>query len=706
MVTHGLIEGKKQSKTTVAEPKNVGRSNETTAEQQAILEAQSKWQHQLDRGYFQTKEEALGAVDTAPMKAQSFDDQGHKIIYPVYLQPKLNGCFGYNTKIQTAEGYKSIGEIVENKLPIKVASYNEETGMVELKRVVNWFNNGDKPQKEWLLFADKQRITKNHKVWADGEWTPAEDLSETSQLYGANYKALGIVAGMLMGDSVAAIEKRRRSLQATVSWRLSFSVCEADELFGDCKSQLLSEVTWSKVGKMSGYNKPQFVFTSDTLSATPFPLDVFYDIDKNSENYGRRCEISPKELKKIFTDETLAIWYMDDGNLSYNNGNPLTPRAHISVARYSRETVEGFVWVLQKLYNVHPTITGKPGRLSLSFSTPDTAYLLWRISKIAGNMLKRKIPEGILTEQLKPQSWYTHVKNNIGGVYPYGEADAKYGAYDIEVEGNHNYFAEGILVHNCRHSVNSEGKAQSKAGLETANPVHWDRGFKLLQAFGFLRDGLDGEVYAGLKSEGGLSLQEIVSAFRKENENTHKLRYFVYDIPMAGTFEQRAQRLAELHDRITRWEAEGIFIPIQVVWTGMANTPEEADIVYEHFVGLGYEGMMYRNAKGLYEFGKRSCDLQKRKPRATAEAKVLSVRIDKNDCGVLTCELETGVTFDCLMRKDSHPTINYRLFENAQQLIGKYIEFEMECLSDSGVPTKCVGIGIREVNPETFEPLN
>jgi DNA ligase-1 len=252
----------------------------------------------------------------------------------------------------------------------------------------------------------------------------------------------------------------------------------------------------------------------------------------------------------------------------------------------------------------------------------------------------------------------------------------------------------------------NDSSAVSKSGLDLPLPKHWNKGLAILKSYGMTAEGLDGEVYAGLKSEGGISLQEIVSAFRKENENTPKLKYYIYDIPGGGTFEQRAEKLAGIHDRLVKLEAEGIKLPIQVVWTGMVSTPEEADAVYDYLVGLGYEGMMYRNADGLYEHGKRSSDLLKRKPIATTEAKVLSVRVDKNQDGVLTCELETGIQFDCLMRKDSHPTINYRKHVNAVELIGKYIELEMECLSEKdGVPLKPVGIGIREVNPETFEPL-
>lgn len=249
------------------------------------------------------------------------------------------------------------------------------------------------------------------------------------------------------------------------------------------------------------------------------------------------------------------------------------------------------------------------------------------------------------------------------------------------------------------------GKALSKSGLDLELPKHWKTGLRILEASGLLEEGLDGEVYAGLIKDGGLSLQEIISAFRKENENTPKLEYHVYDIPGKGTFEERAQKLGKLHEKLLRLEAEGIKLPIKVVWTGIVQDEEEATTVYDYLVSEGYEGMMYRNAKGLYEHGKRSYDLQKRKPRQTAEAKVLGVTVDKNGDGVLNCQLETGITFECLMRKDSHPTINYRKHENALILAGKFIEFEFEEFSDAGVPTKPVGIGIREVNPETWQPL-
>lgn len=248
---------------------------------------------------------------------------------------------------------------------------------------------------------------------------------------------------------------------------------------------------------------------------------------------------------------------------------------------------------------------------------------------------------------------------------------------------------------------------ESKAGLDSPVPPHWVYGLKLLDAYGFLDSGLDGEIYAGLVSEGGLSLQEVISAYRKYNENTIKLEYHVYDIPVEGeTFEQRAVRLGNMYYKLLTLENEGIKLPIKVVWTGMVERPEEANRIYQHLVDQGYEGMMYRNTDGLYEFGSRSYDLIKRKPRQTTEALVLDSYIDKNDEGVLHVRLQNDVTFSCKMRKDASLDKNYRDFKTSLELVGRFIEVEFEEYSDAGVPTKPVGVRVRSVNKETWEAIS
>jgi DNA ligase-1 len=70
-------------------PKNVGRSNETTAEQQAHLEIERDFKKQTDKGYAEIGQEP--EVLPLPMLAHKFSDKGHKVTWPAFVQPKLNG---------------------------------------------------------------------------------------------------------------------------------------------------------------------------------------------------------------------------------------------------------------------------------------------------------------------------------------------------------------------------------------------------------------------------------------------------------------------------------------------------------------------------------------------------------------------------------------------------------------------------------------
>jgi ATP-dependent DNA ligase len=94
---HGVVDGKMQVSRKTAKGKNIGKKNETTPSEQALLRAQSMWNKQVDKGYFETVEEAQTTEVFLPMKAEKFDEKKHKLQYPCVIQPKLNGvrCIGY-----------------------------------------------------------------------------------------------------------------------------------------------------------------------------------------------------------------------------------------------------------------------------------------------------------------------------------------------------------------------------------------------------------------------------------------------------------------------------------------------------------------------------------------------------------------------------------------------------------------------------------
>lgn len=99
LTRYGQVDGQiQQAEDVVREGKNIGRANETTAYEQAESEAQSKWEGKLKKGYVQSLEDAQeGKTDAiieggvSPMLAHPFEKFPHKVAYPAFIQPKLDG---------------------------------------------------------------------------------------------------------------------------------------------------------------------------------------------------------------------------------------------------------------------------------------------------------------------------------------------------------------------------------------------------------------------------------------------------------------------------------------------------------------------------------------------------------------------------------------------------------------------------------------
>ena len=86
----------------ITKGKNIGRKNETTPYEQALLDAKSAWDKKVTDGYAESVEKAqvpsmvsnsaIAAHETiSPMLAQDYHKQGKKIVFPCYVQAKLDG---------------------------------------------------------------------------------------------------------------------------------------------------------------------------------------------------------------------------------------------------------------------------------------------------------------------------------------------------------------------------------------------------------------------------------------------------------------------------------------------------------------------------------------------------------------------------------------------------------------------------------------
>lgn len=109
IIRNGYIDGKIaiQSKKIVG--KNIGRSNETSNNEQCVLECQAKHQKKLDEQYTANKNNIKEYEDQKvllPMLALDYHKRKHDIKFPCYIQPKLNGvrCIYQNNKFMSRKG--------------------------------------------------------------------------------------------------------------------------------------------------------------------------------------------------------------------------------------------------------------------------------------------------------------------------------------------------------------------------------------------------------------------------------------------------------------------------------------------------------------------------------------------------------------------------------------------------------------------------
>ena len=137
-IEYGYVSGKMTKSTKkITSGKNIGKRNETTHFEQAILEAQSKWKKKTEQEFSEndvkptnvSSENVLDCENVVfPMLASDFQKFKHKITYPVYIQPKLDGyrmIFNSKNKSCNSRQGKSFDAIKRTSLYKELISIKE-----------------------------------------------------------------------------------------------------------------------------------------------------------------------------------------------------------------------------------------------------------------------------------------------------------------------------------------------------------------------------------------------------------------------------------------------------------------------------------------------------------------------------------------------------------------------------------------------------
>lgn len=128
----GLVDGKlTTSKPTICKAKNVGRSNETTPQQQALAEAQAKWQKKIDSGYYTMSNLTKNKKFFEPMLAHEISKY-EKLLFtvPTFIQPKLDGLRAVNADnslmSRNGKAYLACPHLYQDKVTLDGELYNHK----------------------------------------------------------------------------------------------------------------------------------------------------------------------------------------------------------------------------------------------------------------------------------------------------------------------------------------------------------------------------------------------------------------------------------------------------------------------------------------------------------------------------------------------------------------------------------------------------
>jgi len=188
----------------------------------------------------------------------------------------------------------------------------------------------------------------------------------------------------------------------------------------------------------------------------------------------------------------------------------------------------------------------------------------------------------------------------------------------------------------------------------------------------------DGEVWDGELFIKGKYLEEIVSAIKKPNPLTPYLGFVIFDIVNTEEFSSRIDTIRAIPKRLLGTQ-------IQVIEYLNIESEQEMKVKHRDCVARGFEGLMLRNGKGVYESGKRSADSQKFKTFFDSEFKIIDVISDK-DGGAIFVVANTFADNQFNVVGGSHDQRKQWLADK-DSLIGKFITVKYQTTyKDTQIP--------------------
>ena len=349
------------------------------------------------------------------------------------------GCFKSSCRVNMADG--TLKPIKEIQVGDEVLSFNADTNTLESKKVLRKIDNGLKSSKQWLSVshgafqnnnvANRQNrfkriiCTTNHNFFDGIDYSPVEKLSHCYELSTnlGNYRYQALI-GWLLSDG--SIDKNGvivlSQKESSSYWTYTKGLFGPFTSRGCVKTRVSGK--GSRIGKLcinKEYCIPFQNFRKDKIQYINQmnEIAIAYLIMGDGARNKRTIEISTHSLQENEVQAIIDRMTVLFGDIKYTlkkdkrvkNGAGLS----IYVWQESFDKIKGRI-----IPYIHPSERYKVGESEIPFVQPPLVG--YHIKKVP--IFKKSLNEYVNFKAQNIRAW------------------------DLEIEDNHNFFVENVLVHN------------------------------------------------------------------------------------------------------------------------------------------------------------------------------------------------------------------------------------------------------------------
>lgn len=367
----------------------------------------------------------------------------------VIVTEKIHGCVNSTTRISMPNGQIStIKELIDQNYNGEILGYDFDLNKVVPTKVKQIYKNGK--GNKWIRikfnrygagrgnYFGSLKCTDNHKIFSVNHNCFIEaqflKIDDTVRLIRSEWNLTPIQEQVLMGKMLGDGSYGHSNSAGFVC----FSHKKDHEDYLLWTEQALGEVCGNRQAEyVSGYGTN--MIRSRSISNV-FIKDLFRDWFVNN-----RKEV-PVSITPKLGPIALAFWYMDDGSLVHNEGQE--DRAVFATNGFSEESIDNLILALAK-FDIHAIKYSSSGwRLRLKSDDAEKLFLI--IAPYVPLVMQYKLPK-----RYRGHNGWIPSKENIyksicvdQSVISIEHIKENRQKYDLETE-THNYFAHGILIHNC-----------------------------------------------------------------------------------------------------------------------------------------------------------------------------------------------------------------------------------------------------------------